>query len=211
MVHLHRFGFAAVTALSFCRHATAGVVERISDAGAVLTSFSDSGCKTRNGEQAYLFEFVPSLSHIQGTPVANSELFSVLTSAVLGQGNSHAKDICTVTMASSLSSAYSSYLDGVRSGFDSRVNYVKGLHTKCGVDTFMVTFEPACTSESLTAVFTGGLSGIDKNAIITATFAGVPPAQQTIVYAGTGVALGVRGSLLSLAGFAATACIALIV
>lgn len=144
-------------------------------------------------------------NHILSNSATNSALMSALTSAIRDQGglaNPLNVNLCTVTLPSSLSSAYSSFLDDARTGLDSKISYLKGLHTKCGVNTFMISIEPVCTSASLAAVFTGGSSGATAT---TASFSAVPPAQETVVYVGTGVAPGIKSSLLSVAAVAAAA------
>ncbi|KAJ3493357.1 hypothetical protein NLG97_g4781 [Lecanicillium saksenae] len=118
--------------------------------------------------------------------ISNQELRAALESALSANGASTAprkRNLCTVTMASSLSSEYVSYLSAAKSRYASATNFLKNIHTDCGGPVFQISIQPLCAQKSLTAVFTG-LSGPPK----TTALPPVPP--------GSGVSIDVgRGSL----------------
>ncbi|OAA74433.1 hypothetical protein LEL_08014 [Akanthomyces lecanii RCEF 1005] len=105
--------------------------------------------------------------------IPNEELSSALRSSLSVSGASSRPwrgDLCTVTLASSLSSDYMSYLGQARSKYTSATDYLKSVHTDCGGPVFQVSVRPVCTKSSLTAVFTG-TSGSPKTTVLPA----VPP------------------------------------
>lgn len=121
------------------------------------------------------------------SPMANEELRSALDSALSANGAStdpRKGNLCTVTLASSLSSDYVSYLSAAKSKYSSATDFLKNLHTDCGGPVFQVSVHPLCTQTSLTAVFTG--SGAPQ----TTTLPAVPP--------GSGVSIDVSSGNVSM-------------
>ncbi len=103
--------------------------------------------------------------------ISNQELSAALRSSLSVSSSSRPwqGNLCTVTLASSLSSDYISYLSAAKSKYTSATDYLKNVHTDCGGPIFQVSVRPFCTKKSLTAVFTG--SGSPKTTVLPA----VPP------------------------------------
>lgn len=107
--------------------------------------------------------------------IPNQELSSALRSSLSVSDASSRPwrgDLCTVTLASSLSADYVSYLGQARSQYTSATDYLKGVHTDCGGPIFQVSVRPVCTKRSLTAVFTGSAAGSSPK---TTVLPAVPP------------------------------------
>ncbi|KAM3531903.1 hypothetical protein NHJ13051_000639 [Beauveria bassiana] len=115
--------------------------------------------------------------------VRNEELSSSLRSSLSLSGASPHPwqgNLCTVTLASSLSSDYISYLSQAKSKYTSATEYLRSVHTDCGGPVFQVSVRPLCTKKSLTAVFTG--SGSPKTTALPA----VPPNNGVSIDVNTG-------------------------
>ncbi|KAJ6787545.1 hypothetical protein PWT90_02800 [Aphanocladium album] len=115
--------------------------------------------------------------------ISNQELRSVLDSALSVNGSSGGRrkgNLCTVTMASSLSSEYMSYLSAAKSRYSSATDFLKNVHTDCGGPVFQISIQPLCAQKSLTAVFTG--SGAPK----TTALPPVPPGSGVSIDVSTG-------------------------
>ncbi|UNI22374.1 hypothetical protein JDV02_008269 [Purpureocillium takamizusanense] len=80
---------------------------------------------------------------------------------------------CTITAPASLSSAYGSYLDILRTYFSTIESKAKGINTKCGADKVSLTFSQGCTS-SLTLLYT------DATATKTTSYSNVDVPKKTI-------------------------------
>ncbi|PWI76749.1 hypothetical protein PCL_03943 [Purpureocillium lilacinum] len=89
---------------------------------------------------------------------------------------------CTITAPASLSSAYSSYLDILKTYFSTLESKAKGINTKCGADVVSLTFSQGC-STSLTVLYT------DAIATKTSSYANVEIPKKTI-YLGEGSGSG---------------------
>lgn len=134
--------------------------------------------------------------------ISNHELGSALTSIIRSQGgltDPRDVDMCTVTLASSLSAEFSSWLGEAKGKYESTLSYLKGLHTKCDVDTFDLSIVPLCTKTSITAVYTG-------TAISDATTTSLDnPAPPTTTVIHVGSAPGFKSALGSVVAVAAAA------
>ncbi|OAA59461.1 hypothetical protein ISF_06396 [Cordyceps fumosorosea ARSEF 2679] len=119
--------------------------------------------------------------------VSNTELSSVLRSyrSVGSSPHPWQGNLCTVTLAASLSVDYLSYLADAPSRYASATDYLRNVHTDCGGPVFQVSVRPLCLQKSLTAVFTtagdGGGSGPK-----TTVLPGVPPSNGVSIDVKTG-------------------------
>ncbi|KAJ6442270.1 serglycin domain-containing protein [Purpureocillium lavendulum] len=120
------------------------------------------------------------------TSGVDSKLLSWATNAAAGAATG-----CKVTAPASLSSAYTSYLDVLRTYFSTLESKASGIHTKCGADKFSVTFSQACTT-SFTLLFTSG--GVGNGTTATKTVAPVEVPKKTL-YIGDGKSAAAQGSI----------------
>lgn len=145
----------------------------------------------------------------------DSELNSALSSSYqyggrggqFGYGTSGDAGLCEFTLDASLSSAFSSNFASAGTTYSSLISYLENLNTNCGVDSIpAITFQPFCTQESVTAVFTK--SG--RNATTaTATFSNSQHAPATTIHIGAAATVGARGSMGPAAALAALVGVAL--